>query len=385
MSGHGRPTRRALSLALFVGAALAVGAAPVAAAEPAGDGIATPRFVKDKHLGIDQTYDGDEFYVGGGVASFDCDADGLPDLYIAGGDNPAGLFHNDSAIGGALRFSQRVDPATDLTSVTGAYPIDIDGDGAIDLAVLRMGEDVLLRGHGDCTFERANEAWAFDGGDAWTTAFSATWEGDAALPTLAFGGYLDTSDSVTAEDMCLDDQLYRPDPAGTGYAPPLALSPSYCTLSMLFSDWDRSGRRDLRVTNDQHYYRLGTDQLWKIVPGEAPQQYGEADGWQQLRINGMGIASYDITGDTYPEYFLTSQADNKLQTLAAGPEPARGSRDMAGDRGVTAYRPFTGGDRRPSTAWHPEFQDVNNDGRIDLFISKGNIGGRRRIRHEGPQ
>jgi hypothetical protein len=27
----------------------------------------------------------------------------------------------------------------------------------------------------------------------------------------------------------------------------------------------------------------------------------------------------------------------------------------------------------PSTAWHPEFQDVNNDGFVDLFITKGNV------------
>jgi len=42
---------------------------------------------------------------------------------------------------------------------------------------------------------------------------------------------------------------------------------------------------------------------------------------------------------------------------------------------VNAAAPFTGGDVLPSTAWHPEFQDVNNDGFIDLFISKGNLGG----------
>ncbi len=108
-----------------------------------------------------------------------------PDLYLAGGEHPAALFRNDSQVGGALRFTRVPGEATDLAGVTGAYPLDIDGDGIIDLAVLRVGEPVLLRGTGGCGFERANEAWGFAGQDAWTTAFSATWEGDAALPTLA--------------------------------------------------------------------------------------------------------------------------------------------------------------------------------------------------------
>jgi hypothetical protein len=86
----------------------------------------------------------------------------------------------------------------------------------------------------------------------------------------------------------------------------------------------------------------------------------------------MGIASCDLTGDSYPEVFLTSQGDNKLQTLADGPDQPT-YRDVAIERGVTAHRPYAGGDVLPSTAWHPEFQDVNNDGIVDLFISKGNV------------
>ena len=163
----------------------------------------------------------------------------------------------------------------------------------------------------------------------------------------------------------------RPD-AGRRYAPPIALAPGYCTLSMLFSDWQRSGRRDLRLTNDRHYYRDGTDQLWRVVPGSAPPLYTEADGWRPLQIWGMGIASQDLTGDGYPEVFLTSQGDNKLQTLADGPaQPTY--EDIALGRGVTAHRPFTGGDVLPSTAWHAEFADVNNDGFLDLFVAKGNV------------
>jgi hypothetical protein len=354
----------ALAVVLAVGLALTNGGETAAEA---------PRFVEESTAaGIDHVYDGEfPYFVGGGVATFDCDHDRRPDLYIAGGSNPAGLYRNESPVGGALRFARVSDPVTDLTSVTGAYPIDVDGDALTDLAVLRNGENVLLRGLGDCRFERANETWGYDGGDALTTAFSATWEGSADLPTLAFGNYLDLA---KAEDRsaCADSELVRPAPGGETYATPVSLAPGYCTLSILFSDWDRSGHTDLRMANDRHYYLDGEEQLWRIEPGELPRLYTRADGWRRLVIWGMGIASYDVTGDGLPEVYLTSQGDNKLQTLErAASRPAY--RDIAIDKGVTATRPYTGGDPLPSTAWHPEFQDVNNDGIVDLFVSKGNV------------
>jgi hypothetical protein len=46
---------------------------------------------------------------------------------------------------------------------------------------------------------------------------------------------------------------------------------------------------------------------------------------------------------------------------------------MALEVGATATRPFTGDVTLPSTAWHAEFQDVNNDGFMDLYVSKGNV------------
>ena len=40
---------------------------------------------------------------------------------------------------------------------------------------------------------------------------------------------------------------------------------------------------------------------------------------------------------------------------------------------MTAHRPYTGDDLRPSTAWHAQFDDVNNDGLVDLLVVKGNV------------
>jgi hypothetical protein len=90
----------------------------------------------------------------------------------------------------------------------------------------------------------------------------------------------------------------------------------------------------------------------------------------------MGIASADLAGNGYPSYFVTSMADNKFQTLAelpkdGGPRPTY--KDEGYVRGLTAHRPYTGGDLRPSTAWHAQFEDLNNDGLDDLFVTKGNV------------
>jgi hypothetical protein len=333
----------------------------------------SPRFVEETSAGLFSVYDGDwEFFVGGGVAVFDCTGDGRPDLFFAGGRNPAVLYRNESVPGGPLRFSRQDNSGLELTGVTGAYPLDIDGDGVMDLVVLRVGGNVLFRGKGDCRFERANEAWGFDGGNAWTTAFSARWEAGADWPTLAIGNYVDRNKPGSPFGTCHDNFLYRPAPSGRGFAAPIRLTPGYCALSMLFTDWNRSGDADLMVANDRQYYRGGEEQLWRIRPGQPPVLYSRSDGWQKLEIWGMGIASYDLTGTGYPAYFLSSMGDNKLRTLA-GSATRPTYTDSALARGVTAQRPYTGGDTRPSTAWHAEFGDVNNDGLIDLFVAKGNV------------
>lgn len=362
--------------------ALAILLPAAAHADPRADALAKlaiPQFTEEAQAaGLVQSYQGGwEFFVGGGGSSFDCNGDGMPDLAIAGGTEPASLFINRSKPGGALKFEKASLGLDDKLSrdVLGIYALDINGDHKDDLVLLRLGENIVLKGLGDCKFERVDRAWHIDGGRSWTTSFAAEWEPGNRFPTLAFGNYVDRAAPGSPWGTCSDNVLMRPAAGDTpDYTDPTILTPGYCALSMLFTDWNHSGEPALRIANDRQYYRGGEEQLWRIEPGKQPRLYRRADGWEHLSIWGMGIAEADLNSDGLPEYALTSMGDTKLQTLDDPADPSQPKyTDIAYERGVTAAQPYTGPDKLPSTGWHAEFADFNNDGRQDLFIAKGNV------------
>ena len=338
-----------------------------------------PSFIEQANeAGITHSYEGAwEYFVGGGVSSFDCNGDRMPELYFAGGSGKAAFYINQSQPGKTLSFEQIEDTPVVMNGVLGSYPLDIDNDGFMDLVVLRVGANQLFRGGENCSFKPANATWQFDGGNAWSTAFSATFEPEQPFPTLAIGNYVNRSAPGSPWGTCHDNELFRSsDGATPSYDNRQALSPGFCALSMLFTDWNNSGTDALRVTNDRHYYRGGQEQMWRLDSGQYPRLYTRADGWEPLIIWGMGIAEQDLNADGYPEYALTSMGDTMLQVLdiqQAIDENRPSYSDVAWPRGATAQRPYTGDDIKPSTGWHAQFSDVNNDGLSDLFIAKGNV------------
>lgn len=323
---------------------------------------ASPRFT-DRAAALPQSHayaGGWEHFVGGGVAIFDCNGDSLPDIFAAGGTNPAHLFINESQ--GGLQF--RTGDIEPILGATGAYPLDIDNDALIDLIVLRNGPNKVLKGDGTCHFQDVTTDLGLPDDDRWSTAFSATWERGQSHPTLAVGNYVDAKNPDGPFGTCDTNMLLRP--VGETYAPPIPLDPAYCPLSMLFSDWQRTGTPMLRISNDRQYYvRTGYEQMWELEP---LREFGADDGWPTQSIWGMGIASRDISGNGKPDVMLTSMGDQILMLNDGDSFSA-----VPYDTGTYSQRPFTGDDGRPSTGWHAEFGDIDNDGLADLFIAKGNV------------
>ncbi|MEM6431957.1 MAG: CRTAC1 family protein [Deinococcota bacterium] len=342
-------------------------------------GQTVPSFTEEtQQANIQHVYEGGfEHLTGGGLAVFDCNGDDLPELYMAGGESLSSFYLNTGQQADNLQF-EKIDRLA-MTGVTGAYPLDVNADNLIDLIVLRVGRNSLFQGLGDCQFTEANDLWEFDGGDDWSTAFSATWLPNDTWPTLAVGNYIDQYQDESPFGTCLAHQLFRPNSDAFEVQ---RLTPAYCALSMLFTDWNRSGTPSLRISNDRQYYltnqnRRGSEQLF-YFDGQNYLPYEGEQGWTSLQIWGMGIASAELTGDGYPEYVLTSMSDTKLRTLAEiDTETSTWTtptyQDSAFARGVTAHIAYTGDTGKPSTGWHAEFDDLNNDSLSDLFIAKGNV------------
>ena len=276
----------------------------------------------------------------------------------------------------AVHPRRRIRPRT--WSVTGAYPIDIDGDGIVDLAVLRVGGTCSCAVSATAASSAPTRPGRSTASHALDDGVQRHLGGHAALPTLAVRELRhDRRRRATRRTTCADNQLFRPgDRRGRRLRRHRSpLTPGYCTLSMLFSDWDRLGparppRQPTTATTtcDGRGAALARRGRRGAPPVHGGRRLADAadlgHGHRQLRRDRRRLPGG-----------LPDQPGRQQAADAAGrPRPARRTGTSRWRSGVTAAQPFTGGDALPSTAWHPEFEDVNNDGLIDLFVSKGNVG-----------
>ena len=226
------------ALVIVIGAVAApYGRQPVVACRGHGG---PPRFVDEPRPPASTiAYAGGfEYFVGGGVATFDCDDDGRPTCSSPAAANRPRSTATTARPAVRSRSAAWRPPITDLTASPAPTRSTSTATGSSISSCCARGGDVMLAGSATAGSSTPTSSLGLDGGDDVDGRPSApTWEGSNDLPTLAFGGYLVADTRVVCATAASSGRA-----AGDSYGPPVALSPGYCTLSILFSDWSRSGR-----------------------------------------------------------------------------------------------------------------------------------------------
>ena len=295
-----------------------------------------------------------------------------------GGADPAALYRNDSPVGGRAPLrAGSTDPATDLDRAsTGAYPLDIDGDGHD-----RPRRPAGRRERRSCAASAtaASSAPTRPGRSTAATAGRRR----SARPGRArrrcrpspSGNYLDArrgrrADGTTAPTTSCSGPT-PPAPATRRRSP---LAPGYCTLSMLFSDWDRSG--PARPAGDQRPALLPRRRGPAVADRRRARRRALYTARRRLGADAdLGHGHRQLRPDRRRLPGGLPHEPGRQQAPDAG-RRRRASRPTATSRSSAASPPpgrSPAATSLPSTAWHPEFEDVNNDGFIDLFVSKGNV------------
>ena len=328
--------------------------------------------------------------MGGGGALGDYDGDGRLDLFLvnsvrrAKGSSNAGncgvLYRN--------RGDGRFEDATARSGIrqcgwgVGAWWVDLDGDGRLDLYVTNLGSNELWHNEGNGTFRREPSGRFPD--DARYSIPAAFLDADRdGLLDVFIGNYVRTS--VTEESMRPLSRQKLPDeydpPGGSFFlqkrdgtfvdatASSGLTVPRGRAIGAVAFDYDGDGITDLYVADDQspnYLYRGRGDGTFEDVSEEtgsdAPAAGPTAFG-RKYR-SGMGLAVADFDGDGRPDIFVTNFA-NEPNTLFhnVGGQLFENVEEKAG----------LAADSLPLSAWGCEFFDYDNCGRPDLFVSNGQI------------
>jgi enediyne biosynthesis protein E4 len=334
--------------------------------------------------------------VPGGVAVFDYNADGRPDIFFTNGAKTPSLeksspiysnrlYRND----GGMRF-------TDVTTSAGlsgaGYAIgaaagDFDNDGHVDLFVAGVGANRLYRNRGDGRFDDVTKAAAIATGDFAVGGGWFDYDNDGRLDLLVVNYVQWSADkNPSCGDEArrifiychprmfqgLPNRLYRNRGDGTfeDVSARTGLQAHVGKgMSASFADFDHDGRLDVFVTNDavpNFLFRNNGDGTFTesallagvSVPdtgrptssmGVDAQDY-DNDGWEDIQFTAL-------TGETFP-LFRNESARNRGTFV-----------EVTQSSGLAALTV-------KSSGWCSIVADLDNDGWKDIFTANSHVNDR---------
>ena len=421
-----RPARRLLSLAL-----LAVSMRPVGAAD-GGDGVATRPFAPrsgprgatlfaempavrtgvvtqnnyaDPRMWTDRYQELAYGAIGTGVAVGDYDGDGRPDLFVVSKTEQSRLFRNlgdwkfedvteRSGIATSDATAKVLSWLKDRTGSEaatvdaehwrqGATFADINNDGRLDLYVCRFGAPNLLYvNQGDGTFKEEAAARGLAIVDASVVGAFCDYDRDGWLDVYLLTSMLDATKGPKGQP----DRLLRNNGDGTftDVTAQAGISREDAAgHSATWWDFDADGWPDLYVANDyaapDRLYRNNRDGTFVDVLDRAVPHspyysmgadFGDIDNDGRLDFLAADMAASNHEKDQ--RGMAGSRARAQLEP--AGPAAAQYMRNaLYLNTGTGHFREaaFLTGVAATDWTWSPRFEDLDNDGRVDLHVTNG--------------
>jgi len=324
-----------------------------------------------------------------GVAVFDYDNDGWPDLYFVNGAAQPALEKSDPAYYNRLYRNLGNGKFSDVTLkagvpgegfAMGVAAADYDNDGARDLFIAGVNRNILYRNRGDGTFEdvttRAGLAPSGPGSKPWSV--SAGWfdyDNDGLLDLfvvnyVVWSPQKDPPCTIgKVRTYChpryyegLPNQLYHNN--GNGTFTDVSKSSGITAsigkgMGVAFLDYDLDGRLDIFVANDTvpnflfhnegggHFREVG------LRAGVAFNEDGRA-------LSSMGVDARDIDNDGLEDVWVAANASETFPLF----------RNLG--KGLLMDITYPSGIGRQvmsATGWSNGIFDFNNDGHKDLFAS----------------
>jgi hypothetical protein len=286
---------------------------------------------------------------------------------MVSGDHPDGVPEGLRLPEGALVSEESAAVWTDRAPALGVAAVDLaggailddfDGDGLLDLVSSSSGPCDPLRafrndGHGG--FDDVSAAWGLDHQLGGLNLVHGDYDGDGRLDLLVLrGGWLDAYGQI--RNSLLHNRIGGPEAGFEDVTRAAGLAePAFPTQTAAFADYDGDGDLDLYVGNEAWSGRPYPSQLFRNEGDGTFAEVGIPAGVANFRF-AKGVAWGDFDDDGDPDLYVSNIGPNRLYRNEGGDQFV----DVAAALGVD------GPLGRSFATW---FFDYDNDGRLDLFVA----------------
>jgi enediyne biosynthesis protein E4 len=335
--------------------------------------------------------------MGGGVALFDYNNDGLLDVFLVNSGRLTDPMREPENFGrhlpqywNRLYRQNRDNSFTDVTEAAGLSQAgggnygmgvatgDYDNDGYTDLYVTSYGKNILYRNNGNGTFTDVTlKAQVAAGGWSASAGF-LDYDNDGRLD-LFVTRYMewDTKHSKVCgggrhtycppgEFPATTNVLYRNKGDGTFEdvsGPSGIAGKKGRSLGVAFADYDSDGFPDIFVANDgMEQFLFHNDGNGKFT--ERGLDAGTALSDDGKPFAGMGADFRDYDNDGRPDIIVTDLARQRYSVYHNDGNGAFSYRSLETGLGALSSG---------SSGWGMRLEDFNNDGWKDLFVAQGHV------------